>query len=360
MNDDAVSADAPGRVNLIGEHTDYHEGFVLPIVTPQRTRVRIERRGDARVRALSASVPGGPREYEVGREQRGGGWLDYIQGVTATLRRHGVAVPGFDVSLESAVPLGAGLSSSAALEVALLRALRIMLALDLDDVALARVAQEAEVQFVGAPVGIMDQMAASLGRDGEALFLDTRTLAVRRMTLPASLEVVVIDSGTRHQHAQGEYAVRRRESFDAAALLGVEYLRDIGEDSLDRIARLPPVLAQRARHVVTENARVLAAVSALAAGDAVRLGALCSASHASMRDDYEVSTPEIDALVAMAEGHSGIHGARLTGGGFGGAVVLLAHAGRGAAAAAAICESYARLTGRKASILIPAEPLDQR
>lgn len=341
---------APGRVNLIGEHTDYHDGYVLPTVIPQRTQVHLQRRADRRVRAWSTALARQWEEYEAGREAAGRGWLDYVQGVTAMLARHGVKVPGFDVRIASTVPLGAGVSSSAALEISLLRGLRTLLGLDLDDVTLAKIGQSVETDFVGAPIGIMDQMAASLGRDGEALFLDTRTLEVERVPIPPAIEVVVIDSGIAHTHAGGQYATRRRESYEAAALLGVERLRDVDVTAL---AGLPPVLARRARHIVTENGRVLAAVSALRAGAAKALGELFAASHASMRDDYETSTPEIDLLVRIGQEHADIYGARLTGGGFGGAVVLLARAGAGANAARNIRDEYARRTGRECSLLMP-------
>jgi len=350
---EVACADAHGRVNLMGEHTDYHDGYVLPTIIPQFTHADIRRRDDRRVCASSAAMPLESLEYELGRESPGRGWLDYVQGVTATLARRGVDIPGFDLRLESTVPLGAGVSSSAALEVSVLRSLRTLLGLAIDDVMLARIAQAVETEFVGAPVGIMDQMASSLGREGEALFLDTRTLDVERVPLPPTIEIVVIDSGIPHTHAGGQYAARRRESFDAAALLGVERLRDVDSRSLARIEALPPLLARRARHVVTENARVLAAVAALRAADAARLGALFNASHASMRDDYETSTPEIDRLVAIAQQHPAVFGARLTGGGFGGAVVLIASAGRGRVAADEICAAYQRETGRPGVVLVP-------
>ena len=350
---DTASADAPGRVNLIGEHTDYHDGYVLPTVIPQRTRVDLQRRADRRVRAWSSAQAPHWEEYGAGCEAPGRGWLDYVQGVTAMVARHGVQVPGFDVRIESTVPLGAGVSSSAALEISLLRGLRTLLNLELDDVALAKIGQKVETDFVGAPIGIMDQMASSLGRDGEALFLDTRTLAIERVPIPASIEVVVIDSGIAHTHAGGQYATRRRESFQAATLLGVERLRDIDVTALPRIDTLPPVLARRARHIVTENARVLAAVQALRAGDAAMLGELFAASHASMRDDYETSTPEIDLLVSIGEQHPDIYGARLTGGGFGGAVVLLGRGGTGRASSQAIHDEFRRRTGRECTVLVP-------
>jgi galactokinase len=352
---EAASADAPGRVNLIGEHTDYHDGYVLPTVFSRRTRVHLRRRADGRVRASSEAFGGAWEEYDTGREEPGRGWLDYIQGTTAVLARRGVEVSGFELRVESSIPTGAGVSSSAALTVGLLRGLRTLLELDLDDVELARLAQSVETDFVGAPVGIMDQMACSLGRDEEALFLDTRTLALERIPLRDAIEVAVIHSGIAHAHAGGEYVTRRRESFEAAGLLGLSKLRDLGAADLPRIGALPPVLARRARHVVTENARVLEAAAALRAGDARRLGELFAASHASMRDDYEISTPEIDTLVGIAGEHPEVFGARLTGGGFGGAVVLIARCGRALAAARAIGAEYTRRTGLAGTVLMPIE-----
>jgi galactokinase len=348
---DAVAADAPGRVNLIGEHTDYHDGYVLPMVIPQRTHVRLTPRGDREVHARSTALPGAAR-YELGRESRQHDWTDYVQGVTHALASRGYVLGGFDAEISSTVPTGAGVSSSAALEVSLLRALRLAFALPLDAVEVARIARAAETDFVGAPVGIMDQMASSIGRDGEALFIDTRSLATERVALPRSLDVVVLDSGVTHAHAGGAYAQRRRESFDAAAQLGVDTLRDVGVDALPRVAQLPPLLARRARHIVTENARVLDAVDALRRADLPRLGALFRASHASMRDDFETSTPDIDTLVRHADAEPDVYGARLTGGGFGGAVVVLARQGTGAAVAARVAREYSDATGCAGRVLV--------
>jgi galactokinase len=348
-----VIADAPGRVNLIGEHTDYHEGFVLPTVIPQRTRVELRRRLDRQVRVWSEDAAASTEEYVLGAEAKGRDWVDYIQGVTSVLSSNGVDLRGVDLRIRSDVPVGGGVSSSAALVVALLRALRDAYGIPLDDVMLARLAQRVETDFVGAPVGIMDQMAVSVGRDGEALFLDTRTLAVRHSPLPVAAALVVIDSGIPHRHAGGAYAERRRESFAAADLLGVEHLRDVTLESLPRIAALPPMLARRARHIVTENDRVRRAVDALLASDLPGLGALFAASHASMRDDYEVSTTEIDTLVTIGQNDPDIFGARLTGGGFGGAVVMLARAPQAAAAASRVLEAYRTATGRAGTILVP-------
>jgi galactokinase len=355
-----VSADAPGRVNLIGEHTDYNGGFVLPTPVPQRTRAELARRSDGRVRAWSAGWSRGvaTEAYALGEESRQRAWIDYVQGVTAVLRAAGHALAGFDLRLTSDVPGGSGLASSAALEVAVLRVLRAAFALPLDEVTLAQLGQKAEREFVGAPVGIMDQMVASLGVEGAALFIDTRTLGTETVAIPAGAALVVIDSGVKHEIAHGEYRTRRAECERAAALLGVPELRDVAGRDLPRVAELPDPLNRRARHVVTENARVIEAVAAMKAGDLARVGELFAASHASMRDDYEVSVPEVDALVQAAAADPAVFGARLTGGGFGGAIVALARSGQEAGAARRIVGRYAEATGRRGAILLPMERPD--
>jgi galactokinase len=349
-----AAADAPGRVNLIGEHTDYNEGFVLPTAIPQRARVEIARRDDDRVRVASANVESAAvAEYRLGAERRCGRWIDYVQGCTREIVRAGHRIGGFDALVTSRVPLGAGVSSSAALEVSVLRALRTVFALQVDDVALAMTGHRAENDFVGARVGVMDQMAASLCDTGAALLLDTRSLAWERIALPDCAELVVIDSGVAHSHAGGAYNTRRDECESAARLLGVAALRDVGEERLSDVARLPQPLGRRARHVVTENARVLATVEALRAGDAERAGRLFYISHESLRDDYEVSVPEIDLLVEIARTDADVYGARITGGGFGGSVVMLVRRPRAAAAAERIARAYTAATTRKPVVLVP-------
>jgi galactokinase len=346
-----VTATAPGRVNLIGEHTDYNGGFVLPTVIARETGVELSPAPDGAVRLVSAAVEPPTAQYRLGDETPRHGWPDYVQGVTALLRAEGQRIGGFHARIDSDVPIGGGLSSSASLTIALLRALRRAFALDLDDIRLARLAQRVENEFVGAHVGIMDPIAVSLGRAGSALFLDTRDLSHEHIPLPAAIEVVVIHSGVSHRLAGGGYNTRRQECERAAALLGVAQLRDVTTDDLPRIAALPDPLNRRARHIVTENARVLAAVAALRAADLPALGDLFAASHASMRDDYEVSIPEIDLLVALATRQPPVIAARLTGGGFGGSIVLLAHAGDGATAAHRIAEEYGRQTGLAATVV---------
>jgi len=328
-----VVARAPGRVNIIGEHTDYNGGYVLPTVLPRETIVELERRDDDLVTIYSTALSSTEASrYRLGDEEPVGDWTDYVRGVTQALgRRHPLG--GFDARIESTVPVGRGLASSAALTVAVQRALRERFSLALDDLDLAHIAQGVENDFVGARVGIMDPLAASLGREGEALFVDTRDLTIRRVPIPPGIELVVIDSGSAHRHATGEYNRRRAECEEAAERLGVQQLRDITESDLRRISVLPDTLARRARHVVTENTRVLEAVAALEAEDAERLGSLLNASHRSLRDNFQVSTDAIDALVERLRRQSGVLGARITGGGFGGAVLAVALEGAGRAAA---------------------------
>ena len=341
---------APGRVNLIGEHTDYSGGLVLPMAIPQETVVALAWHPGEDVRATSADIAGGAiARFGLGREARRGDWTDYLQGTTVALRARGHEVGGFDLAVASDVPIGAGLSSSAALETALLRALRLAFSLELDDVEIAKVGRAAETDFVGAPIGIMDQMASSLATSDAALFLDTRTLAFERVPFPSEAELVVIDSGATHDHATGGYATRRAEVERATALLGVAELRDV--DDAARTDRLPEPLRRRARHVVTENARVRDAVAAMRSGDLARLGALLDASHASLRDDFEVSVADVDRLVALAQADADVYGARMTGGGFGGAIVALARRGTAAAAAARIVAAY----GPRGRVLVPRE-----
>jgi galactokinase len=352
-----VVGEAPGRVNLIGEHTDYNGGLVLPIAIPRRTRVRLTPRDDRLVEAYSRdATPEG--RFLLGSEKRGAGWVDYVQGITWALVDAGYRLSGFAAEVSSDVPLGSGLASSAALEVALLRALREAFALDLDDVRLALLAQRAENEFVGARVGIMDQMAANLADTTSALFIDTRDLRYERVPWPSEADLVVIHSGVSHvlrdeEHGDSPYNVRRLECEQAAVELGVPQLRDLGLDDLPRIASLPDRLARRARHVVTENARVLEAVDALRATDLARLGALFAASHASMRDDYEVSTPEIDLLVELASADPDVFGARLTGGGFGGAIIALAGRGTGRGVGERVRDAYAAQSGGSPTLLVP-------
>ena len=346
-----VIAQAPGRANLIGEHTDYSGGFVLPVTIPQQTRVELRRREDDLARVHSVQL-GKTETYRVGGETPHRDWLDYVQGVTAASRPRPLG--GFEARIDSDVPFGSGLSSSAALEVSMLRALRQAFGWELDDVRLALLGQHAEVEFVGAPVGVMDQLASSLGSSSAALFIDTQSLRTERVPLPAGLGIGVVHSGISHDHASGEYGERRRECEEATEALGVASLRSLGLEDLPRIEQLPAPLDRRARHVVTENARVLEAVEALRIGALEKLGTLLAASHRSLRDDYQVSAPDLDRLVALAAEAPGVFGARLTGGGFGGAIVVAARPEGLRASMERVAERYRVQTGRTASVLVPA------
>ncbi|MFO7178285.1 MAG: galactokinase [Pseudomonadota bacterium] len=347
----SATADAAGRVNLMGEHTDYNGGRVLPTAIPGRTRVWLARRDDGRVQAGSAAVGGAVESYTLGAESPRGTWLDYLQGITAELVRGGQALSGLDLWIESDVPVGSGLASSAAFEIAVLRGLRALYGLLLDDLELARLGQRAETRFVGANVGIMDQMAAVFADEHTALLLDTRTLAFERVPLPDTLEIGVIDSGVRHAHASGGYNERREECERAAALLGVRSLCELSVDALPRVLELPEPLARRARHAITEHARVGAAADALRAGDGDALRALFTASHASQRDDFAVSVPEVDRLVSLALKDEDVVAARLTGGGFGGSIVFVASRGRAHTAALRVLDAAALPHAR---VVVPA------
>jgi len=321
---------APGRVNLIGEHTDYNDGFVLPFALPHRTTVAAGAREDGVVRVGSAARPG-VVEFDVGVTPGGvEGWAAYVAGVVWAMQRAGHKVTGADLLLRSDVPVGAGLSSSAALECAVAVALDGLGGLGLDRTTLALFAQSAENDFVGVPCGVMDQMASMHGEPGRLVFLDTRSLEVRHVPADLAadgLAVLVVDTRAPHQLTDGAYAERRWTCEAAAARLGVPALRDVGLDDLDAaLARLDDVTSRRrVRHVVTEDARVLETVGLLEAGRAREVGPLLTASHVSLRDDYEVTVPELDVAVDAALA-AGAHGARMTGGGFGGCILALIEA----------------------------------
>ncbi|OLC51981.1 MAG: galactokinase [Chloroflexi bacterium 13_1_40CM_4_68_4] len=342
--------EAPGRINLIGEHTDYNEGFVLPAVLPRRVSVDVRARNDDLVRATSEGFPS--IAFSLRDEDRAGGWADHVRGVTWALRNAAHKLRGYEATISTRLPAGAGLGSSAALEVALLRALRDEFALAIDDRALAMLAHRSESEFVGARVGTMDQLAASLGREGEALFIDTRTNEIERVPLPAELGLIVIDSGIAHQHATGGYNDRRNECEDAARHLGLRALRDATEADVARLAVTAPHLAARARHVVTENARVRWFLEALRRDDLARCGQLLDASHRSLRDDFAVSIPEIDALAELLRAQPGVLGARIVGGGFGGAVLAIARPDVTVTAARTAADAYRKRIGREARVVI--------
>jgi galactokinase len=310
---------APGRVNLIGEHTDYCDGFVLPFALPHRTTVTatlldrpewtVTSRGETVHFDLSSPVTG---------------WAAYVAGIVWVLRDAGHEVPGASLELTSDVPVGAGLSSSAALECAVLTALIDLGSLDIPLSERPFLAQRAENAYVGMPCGVLDQAASTLCRSGHALFLDCRDLSSEQIPFdlaPLGLSILIADTRATHAHVDGEYAARRSACEQAAALLGVPALRDATLADLSRLT--DPLLVRRSRHVITENQRVLDTVALLRSGSVREIGPLLTASHVSLRDDFEVTVSELDTAVEAALA-AGAHGARMTGGGFGGCVIALA------------------------------------
>jgi galactokinase len=342
-----VHATAPGRVNLLGEHTDYNDGFVLPTAIPQQTMVSLGFSPDAHHHFYSEEL-----EAQVSfttADSTPEGFASYLFGCLRVLEQEGHTIPPLNGYVSSTVPIGAGLSSSAALEVAMLRSLRSLLHLNLDDIAIAKLAQQAEIQFAGVQCGIMDQMASSLADAEHLLFLDTRTLDRQLVPLPAGTEILVMDSGIPRTLAGSGYNQRRAECEEAARQLGVAALRDVTD--VAAIAALPELLQRRARHVITENNRVLEAKQGISAA---RFGELMNASHASLRDDYEVSIAGLDQLVATLQQTSSVFGARLTGAGFGGACVALVSAGK-TSIAQTVLNRYHEL-GYTGQVLVPQIP----
>jgi galactokinase len=338
-----VSAQAPGRVNLLGEHTDYNDGFVLPVAIPQTTTVHARL---ARHYVIRSATLGRASEFTLD-EPPAEAFALYSYGCMRELEQHGIRVPPVELTVESEVPMGVGLSSSAALEVATLRALRALLGFEMDDVQIARVAQRAEIRHAGVRCGIMDQMACSLARADCALFLDTRTLERRMVPLPVESETLIVDSGVPRSLAQSGYNARRAECEEAARRLGVRALRDVHPQM--NLDALPAALLRRVRHVTSEDQRVLRAVEGVS-GEV--FGQLMSASHISLRDDFEVSTPELDLLVGALEAEPGVYGARLTGAGFGGACVALCRKGAAREAGNAALRRYNE-SDRRGTMLVP-------
>jgi galactokinase len=339
---------APGRVNLIGEHTDYNDGFVLPFAIAQRTAVAAARRGDDTIVVNSTSYPGGVAVIGLDHVVPGKvtGWAAYPLGVAWAISQLRSRPPaaGVNLFIASEVPVGGGLSSSAALEMAVAGALAGLWGLDLTTAELARAGQRAENEFVGAPTGVMDQYASLLGQADAAVFLDCRSLEATTVPLKlatAGLALVLADTGERHSHAAGGYAARRASCEKAARQLGVPALRDVTVLDLPRIeGELDAETFRRVRHIVTEDARVVETVAALEGGSMDVVGRHLTESHRSMRDDYEITTPALDLAVETALA-TGALGARMTGGGFGGSTITLTDADLVPALTAALEEAFA-------------------
>ncbi|MFC9795914.1 galactokinase [Streptomyces sp. NPDC127584] len=352
---------APGRVNLIGEYTDFNDGFVLPLALPHTAVAAVSRRDDGILRLHSADVDGGIVQLAVDSltPLSGGGWAAYPAGVVWALRAAGHPVTGADVHLASTVPTGAGLSSSAALEVVTALALDELFGLGLSRPELARLAQRAENDFVGVPCGVMDQMASACAVEGHALYLDTRDLSYRQVPFDLAREglcLLVVDTRVKHALGDGAYAERRAGCEAGARALGARALRDVGAAHLpEALARLADGTVRRCvRHVVTDNARVERTIALLDAGDTRAVGPVLTEGHASLRDDLRVSCAELDLVVATANA-AGALGARMTGGGFGGSAVVLVEADRADAVAAAVGKAFAE-AGLAAPGIFPAVP----
>jgi galactokinase len=351
-------ARAPGRVNIIGEHTDYNQGFVMPAATEQATWIAVAPRDDDVVRVCSASFEG-VDSFSASTIKPGDGglpWSGYLRGVVWSLREEGLPVGGVDAAVVGNVPLGAGVSSSASLEVAFAVALLGLAGQTLPRGQLARVCQRAENEYVGMRCGILDQYASVLGREGCAVLVDCRDLSFREIPLGGTgLRIAVCDTAKPRELVGSEYNTRREQCEEAARALGVESLRDADLEALEAARdRLDEVVYRRARHVVTENARCLAAAECLTSGDFAALGRLLVETHASLRDDYEVSCAELDTMVELALATPGCYGARLMGAGFGGSAIALVAAESADDFCTSVTERYMAETGREGSIFTTA------
>jgi len=353
-------ARAPGRVNLIGEHTDYNDGFVLPCAIDFDTAIAAARRDDREVRVVACdygeATDGFGLDAPIGH-RNDAPWPNYVRGVVQRLLARGIALQGADLVVSGNVPQGAGLSSSASLEVCVCQAFKGLQRLDdrtLDPTTMALVSQEAENRFVGMNCGIMDQLISARGEAGCALLIDCRSLQARPVPLPAGIAVMIVHSNVQRGLVDSEYNTRRAQCEAAARHYGVPALRDVDLDRLEAGRRgLDEVCYRRARHIVTENRRTLDAADALAAGDLPRLGRLMAESHASMRDDFEITVPPIDRLAAILQqaiGDAG--GARMTGGGFGGCCVALLPLECVEATRAAVAQGYRAPNGQPATVYV--------
>lgn len=341
----ALVVRAPGRVNLIGEHTDYNDGFVLPIAIDRAVWIALRPRSDRQIVVHSLDFGQQQAFSLVEMRNEGAGWIEYIKGIAWVLQEAGYALSGWEGVLAGDVPIGAGLSSSAALEMATARAFAAVSGLPWDAPTMARLGQRAENEWVGVNCGIMDQMISAAGVAGHALLIDCRSLETQPVPLPPDTVVVVLDTATRRGLVDSAYNERRAQCEAAARFFGVPALRDVSVAEFQaRAGELDPVIRRRARHVVTENARTLRAVEAMQHGDAVGMGQLMNESHFSLRDDFEVSSAELNAMVECAHREDACYGARMTGAGFGGCAVALVRAEAAPAFADRVATCYQAAT----------------
>lgn len=351
----ALVVRAPGRVNLIGEHTDYNDGFVLPLAIERAVWLALRPRADSVVQVHSLDF-GETAVFDLNALQHSGDhWSEYVKGVAWALADAGYALHGWDGVMAGNVPVGAGLSSSAALELATARAFMALAKAPWQAAAMARLSQRAENKWVGVNCGIMDQMIVAAGQAGHALLIDCRSLATELVPLPEGTAVVILDTGTRRGLVDSAYNERRAQCETAAAFFGAPALRDVSPDEFAARAHgLDETTRKRARHVITENERTLAAAAAMRRNDAAALGALMDASHASLRDDFAVTNEALNTMVAISRRQPGCYGARMTGAGFGGCAVALVQAEQAEAFAQTAAAQYQAATGLQSQIYISA------
>lgn len=344
---------APGRVNLIGEHTDYNDGFVLPMAIDRAVWIALQPIAEHQVRLYSLDLDD-RAEFDLTSLEHGGpGWIEYIRGVAWALQQHGFQLRGWQGVMRGDVPIGAGLSSSAAVELAAARAFAATADIPWEPRLMATLAQKAENQWVGVNCGIMDQMISAAGQAGQALLIDCRSLETRLAPLPENSRVVILDTATRRGLVDSAYNERRRQCEQAAAFFGVPALRDVSLAAFNQDAgSLPAVTRRRARHVILENQRTLEAVAAMQRGEPERFGQLMNASHASLRDDFEVSRWELDLIVDLAQRQPGCYGARMTGAGFGGCAVALVQSPQVEEFVAQVAQAYAAASGLEPAVYV--------
>jgi galactokinase len=350
---------APGRVNLIGEHTDYNDGFVMPAAIDLCTWVAIEPRDDRKLHIHSEEFSDSVVfDLDEPNPRARGHWSDYVRGVAVTLERAGYSLRGADITIRSSVPIGAGLSSSAAIEVATGYAMLETAGIEIDRIELAKLCEQAENEFVGMRCGIMDQFISCCGKAGTVLMLDCRSLEYRLLPLPEDVRLVICNTMVRHELGSSEYNTRRAEceagvQHFAKLLPDIQALRDVTVNDLERCGHvLNEVIYKRCRHVITENARVMEATAALERGDLDAFGDLMAQSHRSLRDDYAVSCAELDTMVDLATRIEGVFGARMTGGGFGGCTINLVKADSVAEFKRTVARGYEQATGLAPEIFV--------
>ncbi|MCW8332305.1 galactokinase [Vibrio paucivorans] len=348
---------APGRVNLIGEHTDYNDGFVLPCAINYQTVVAAAKRDDNRVRLVSVDYGDALDEFDITEEitfQQDKMWANYMRGVVKCLLARGYEFTGADIAVTGNVPQGAGLSSSAALEVVIGQTFKVLYNLEISQADIALNGQQAENEFVGCNCGIMDQMISAEGRANHAMLLDCRSLETQAVSMPEDMAVVIINSNKKRGLVDSEYNTRREQCEEAARIFGVKALRDVSIEQFNaKVSELDELVAKRARHVITENDRTVEAAQALRNHDMKLMGELMAESHASMRDDFEITVTEIDTLVEMVKEVIGDQGGvRMTGGGFGGCIVALVPPALVDEVKSAVEAKYQAATGLKESIYV--------